>query len=309
VTILLSSRLYDSVDDLEAVLGLIRQARPAAQLADYPGVVDLREMLSTPSYQAQTYLWHDAGGRLRAYAIFDAPNLSFEVLSGEERGEIEEHILRWVEQLACRPEHLAGETPTLETSCQDHQIERIALLERVGFVREPDCGLHYIRPLDLPIATPELPPGFTIRSIEEEHEADAWVMLHRAAWGTEWMTVEYRHSMTRVPHYDPALDLVAVAPDGTLAAYCFCYISPEENALTGRNDGYTDPMVTHPDYQRRGLSRALLLEGLRRLKDRGVENARTGTGSENIAMQRTAESVGFRLTGRTLWYTKTLGES
>lgn len=275
-------------------------------MMDYPSVVDLREMLATSSFQAQTHLWHDEAGRLRAYAILDVPNLSFEAALGEDHLEIEEHIMRWAEQAARRFECPPDETLALDMNCRDDDPDRIALLERFGFVRQPDCGLHFVRPLNEPIAAPALPPGFTIRSVEGEHEAEAWVSLHRAAWGTEWMTVDYRHSMTRVPNYDPALDLVAVAPDGTLAAYCFCYISPEENELAGRNDGHADPMATHPAYQRQGLSRALLLEGLRRLKDRGVENARTGTSSENIAMQRTAESVGFRLESRTLWFTRTL---
>jgi mycothiol synthase len=299
-------RSYAGPEDLEAILWLVRQSRPAEQMVDYPSVVDLREMLATPDSQTKTYLWHDEAGRLRAYAILDVPNLSFEVASGGDRLDIEETIMRWAEQTARRSEYPLDETRVLDLNCRDGDSERIALLERFGFVRQPDCGLHFVRSLSEPIAVPELPPGFTIRHIAGEYEAEAWVNLHRAAWGTEWMTIDYRHSMTRVPNYDPALDLVAVAPDGSFAAYCFCYISPEENELIGRTDGHTDPMATQPAYQRQGLSRALLLEGLRRLKDRGVETVRTGTSSENVAMQRTAESVGFRLESRTLWYTKTL---
>ena len=93
-------------------------------------------------------------------------------------------------------------------------------------------------------------------------------------------------------------------PDGTLAAYCVCWFSEEENALTGRKDGHTDPIATHPAYQRRGLARALILTGLSLLKEKGLETARLGTARENLGMLRTAESVGFRIVSETLWFSK-----
>jgi ribosomal protein S18 acetylase RimI-like enzyme len=130
------------------------------------------------------------------------------------------------------------------------------------------------------------------------------VALHRAAFGTENLTVEDRLSWMRVPEYDPALDLVVVAPDGILTAYCHCFISAEENARAGRSEGWTDPIATHPTYQRRGLASALLLEGMRRLRARGIETAVLGTSSENIAMQRAAASVGFRAAWTRIWFEK-----
>ncbi len=79
--------------------------------------------------------------------------------------------------------------------------------------------------------------GYTIRPVAGEAEAEALVALHRAAFGSEHMTAAERLTWMRQPDYDPALDLVAVAPNGSLAAYCFCAIQREENRLSGRNDG------------------------------------------------------------------------
>jgi len=90
------------------------------------------------------------------------------------------------------------------------------------------------------------------------------------------------------------LDLVAVTSDGSLVAYCVCYISHEENALSGRQVGYTDPVATHPECRHLGLAKALLLTGMNLLKQRGMHTARLSTSSENIAMLRAAQSVGFR---------------
>ncbi|MCA9975702.1 MAG: GNAT family N-acetyltransferase, partial [Anaerolineales bacterium] len=135
-------------------------------------------------------------------------------------------------------------------------------------------------------------------------EAAALAALHRAAFDTETMTVEERLATMHLPEYEAELDLVVIAPDGRFAAYCTCSISAEENARTGRNEGYTDPVATHPAFQRQGLARALLLTGLRMLQQRGVETAVLGTSSQNIAMQHVAASVGFQVQSTKLWFAK-----
>lgn len=118
------------------------------------------------------------------------------------------------------------------------------------------------------------------------------------------MTVEVRLAMMRVPGYDPELDLLAIAPDGRFAATCMCSISPEENERSGRNEGYTDPIATHPDFQRRGLATALLLTGFGKLKEHGVGAAVLGTSSDNVAMQRAAQGVGFHVQFAKLWFSR-----
>ena len=98
--------------------------------------------------------------------------------------------------------------------------------------------------------------------------------------------------------------MLAVAPDGRFAAFCVSSISVEENGRTGQQAGYTDPIGTHPDFQRRGLAQALLLTGMRLLQERGMTTAVLGTSSKNIAMQKTAESVGFKTQWTKIWFTK-----
>ena len=131
---------------------------------------------------------------------------------------------------------------------------------------------------------------------------EALVALHRAAFGTEHMTVAERLSWMHAQDYDPALDLVAVATDGSLAAYCFCAIHRKDNRLSGRHDGVTDPLATHPAHQGRGLARALLCAGMARLRARGAERARLGTSSDNRAMQAAAQGVGYRIESERVWF-------
>jgi hypothetical protein len=55
-----------------------------------------------------------------------------------------------------------------------------------------------------------------------------------------------------------------------------------------------------------GLARALLLAGLRLLKEHGMTSAHLGTSGDNVVMQRTAEAVGFIVEYKTIWFSKTV---
>lgn len=301
-----TSHPYAGEADLQAMIDLLVAARPAERIADYPSIIDLREMLGMSEVQANARLWEDAGGQLGSFAIVRTTygSLLFEIAPRAAGSDIASWMIAWGIERVRNAEWEPNEPVVLRTSCRGYDAERIAVLERHGFVSQETRTLHMVRPLDERIPEPQLPAGFVIRSVTGEHEAEPLVALHRAAFGTDNMTVEARLSWMRAPEYDPELDLVVVAPDGTLATYVFCSISQEENALTGRRDGYTDPVATHPAFQRRGLTRALLLTGLRLLKERGVETARLGTGSWNTAMQQTAKSVGFRVQSTTIFFTK-----
>ena len=300
-----ASRTYSGVKDLQSMLDLLVAVRPADRITDYPSMVDLHETLALTHVQDNTRLWFDAQDQMVGFAFVDHYyTLRFEFDQQAAQPDTESEIVAWGVACIRRAIQKNGESRTLDAGCHDDNIERIALLERHGFLRQKGHALHMVRSLNEPIPNPQVPAGFGIRHVTGEHEVEALVSLHRAAFGTENMTVQERLAMMGVPEYDSELDLLAIAPDGRFAATCMCSISQEENALTGRNEGYTDPIATHPDFQRRGLARALLLTGFLRLKQRGMDVAALGTGSENVAMQRTAQAVGFRVQSTTLWFSK-----
>jgi mycothiol synthase len=304
---LVYDRAYTGPHDLQAMIDLIK-ARPRDRMADFPGILDLQEMLVVPKIQVCTRLWIDPFGHLACFAILDmdldSANLTFEVAPDWKEKRLEADIVAWAEAFVRRTRPTDKGIFLLESSAYSDNLERIAGLQKLGFERQAGGSIHLERSLADLIPEPHLPSGFIIRPIRGEPEAETWVELHRAAHGTEKMTVEYKLAMMRTPYYDTAMDLVAVSPDGILAAYCVCFINIEENALTGLGIGHTDPIATHPDFQRRGLSKALMLTGLSLLKERAMHTACLGTSSDNIAMQRTAEAVGFRITRNISCYKK-----
>ena len=80
----------------------------------------------------------------------------------------------------------------------------------------------------------------------------------------------WRERILCTPGYAPDLDLVAVAPDGRVAAFAILWLGP---AVAGRREGHFEPVGTRPEFRRRGLARALLLDGMRRLRAAGATHA------------------------------------
>ena len=112
---------------------------------------------------------------------------------------------------------------------------------------------------------------------------------------------DYAH-FVRLPGYNRDLDVVAVAPDGVIAAYVNGWIDPVNRI------GYFGPVGACPAYRRQGLTRAALLEGLRRMKAHGMDRMFISTGVLNTPARRLYESIGFRVVNMYLEYVKTGGE-
>ncbi len=292
-----TSRIYSTAQDLLSIIELLNIARPVEQLADYPNSVNLQELMQSITVQANTNLWFD-GDQLTAYALVDEYNNLLFDCQPDQLDLLGNEIVEW------GLNHVHNDAETLDTNCRASDTARVEFLESHGFTKTPTETISMRRDLGQPIPAPALPTGFTIRSIKGEEEAQALAELHRAAFGTDYVTTEVRQTWMRVPDYDPDLDLVAVAPDGTFAAYCMCSISNEQNEVTGKLEGQTDPIATHPRYQKLGLAQALLNTGLRLLKERGIKTAKLGTSSDNIAMQKTAHAVGFYISHKIIWFEK-----
>jgi ribosomal protein S18 acetylase RimI-like enzyme len=271
--------------------------RSLLQRVPRPNVVDFEERMLMADVRACTRLWQDEN-ELAAFAYVDPfNNLWFEILPGRQTSQLENEIVAWGATVMYLRNAESGGQHTLDASCLADDEPRIKLFEEYGFVREEIRSLKYERSLTEPIEAAPLPEGFSLRSVRGEEEVEALVALHRAAFGTENMTVEERLAIMHAPGYESALDLLAVAPDGSLAAFCICGF--EEPGI-----GYTDPIGTHPNYQRMGVSRALVSAGLRLLQEKGAIMARTGTSSENLPMQKLAERLGFACVAERLWFSK-----
>ncbi len=256
-------------------------------------------------------LWSDSEG-LAGFVLFEPPlNCTFDVRPGiPADGELLDGMLAWAEE---RRRHHArpGETVprayamlgegTLATVSFESDTGRRAALERRGYLLSGERhNVRYSQHLDHEIPPAPLPPGYRLRHATDA-DIEARAELHRDAWST-WGTSAFsakRYARLRMaPVYAPELDVVLEAPDGQLVSYCIAWADPESGV------GTFEPVGTRPAAARRGFGRAVVLEGLRRLRDRGLHTALIGTASVNAPALALYPSCGFALAGRECYYVK-----
>ncbi len=213
--------------------------------------------------------------------------------------ELEEGMLAWAEE-----RHFAkhgAEQPVLTARAYEQDAARVALLHRRGYERGTTYYSTKVQALNRPLPEPSLPSGYRIRHVNGEDDLDRRVAVHRDAFAPSRMTVAKHRRVMASPTYRPELDLVVVAPDGDFAAYCLVWLD-EHNQI-----GVFEPVGCHSAYRRQGLTKAVLLEGLRRLQVLGAQTAYViGLGGA-VAATRLYESAGFHEIGRDYGWTKQLG--
>ena len=114
------------------------------------------------------------------------------------------------------------------------------------------------------------------------------------------MTLEAYRRLRQAPVYLPDLDLVAVTPEGEFASYCICWLDPQNKV------GEFEPVGTRAAYRRMGIGKAVMYEGMRRLKALGAETAIVISSGSNAASRRLYESVGFEIIDSEYLYGKKL---
>jgi ribosomal protein S18 acetylase RimI-like enzyme len=87
--------------------------------------------------------------------------------------------------------------------------------------------------------------------------------------------------------YDPGLDLAVETEEGAVAGYALFWFDARTKV------GLVEPMRVEDAYQRRGLARALLTEGLDRLARRGARRLKVGFATEPARALYTG--AGFRV--------------
>ena len=291
------SRNFENENDLHIIRAMLVDAcRIAGNNAGYWHVGDLAWRYYLLCYRAdprQNYrLWYDADATASDLPCSATISLSIgRSIRSTPGAGIEEEMLAWAETRWHEAMNDATIPPERKRALFSGSLatdtRRIAFLERRGFSRGAHPTIHYARSLDEPIAHPMLPDGFVVRGVAGEHEAGNRAEAHRQAFHPSRITDEGYLKLMRMSEYDHELDIVSVSPDGTIAAYAMCWVDIENKI------GEFEPVGARTDYRRKGLTRAALLEGMRRMKARGAETAIVCTNADNVA-KGLYESVGFK---------------
>lgn len=302
------SRPYETERDLRQMQALLMAARSRRDDRYYPHAGQLTwDFFMVACHldpRDHFRLWHDAEGGLAGYAVLgEDPSFDCQVSPDHEWCGIESEALAWA---AARLAELRGRDAQrwrrdLVSGSWQNDAKRRGFLEEHGFRRGEHAEVHLLRPLDEPLPSSPPPPGHRVRPVARAGETADRAAVQREVW-QPWPVGmvsddDYAYLM-RLPGYRRDLDLVAVTPDGVIAAYVNGWIDPLNRI------GALGPVGARPAYRRQGLARAALLECLRRMQARGVDRVCVSTGASNTPALRLYQSIGFMVAGRQLEYVK-----
>lgn len=218
------------------------------------------------------FIWESRDGEIAAVLNCEGPGDAFlQMHPGFQSPELAEEMITVAEK------HLAHKNK-LYVWVDSRDAARQQILMQRGYVKTGAAEHQWRRALDAPIADAPIAPGYTVRALGDGlellercyasglgfHRGDITIAVNNRNDPT-W----YRNIQT-APLYRRDLDLVAVAPNGDITSFATIWFDDVTRSA------YFEPVATVPAHQRRGLARAVLTEGLRRLKRMGALGAFVG---------------------------------
>lgn len=249
----------------------------------YDGEDEFAARMAQP--QTQYQLWETAAGDLVGAAhTEDGGDVHLEV--HPEHRALEDDMLAWAEDtLAATNDDGQREITAFALDVDTH---RQSVLAARGYTRTEWNGVQRWRDMSVPISDAPIAEGYTIRAIRAGNldDLERLGQVIAAGFGRDSFPTPILVSFEKSPSYNADLIIVAEAPDGSFASHSGVTFD-RVNRL-----GIFEPVCTHPDHRRKGLARAAMVEGLRRLAALGAVRACVGTGATNNANGLYAQ-IGF----------------
>ena len=281
-----TSRPFRDSGDIPLIHDLLRKAAKRDPGPVYLSIADFEWWQvndDDPDSLRTSWLWFDSEERLVAFTWPGESSIDYAI--HPDRADLEPVIL---DDWLSNAESFPG-VPALH--CADRNLRLIQALKARGFTRVRSAYNDWTQPLGTPRDRPVPPARYGVRAFRGEEEIESRVAVHRSAFHPSSMTVGKHRRAMASPLYRQDLDLVAVAPDGEIAAYALVWFDPVNRT------GLFEPVGTHADHRRRGLARLVVLEGLRRLQALGATQAFVGSAYDDEPSDRLYASCGFEVAG------------
>lgn len=296
-----TSRPYSGKKDYQAMRKLLQTAYAINGPLVYATVGDLdwwRAERDNPRDWSFLRLWWDEKDELGGFAWQGVNQV--DLFTHPTRRRVEADMLAWSEQQRREQLEKEGGSRTWRAWALTSDSSRQTLLGRNGYQRASDAFILFTYPLENEVPPSVLPEGFKIRPVAGKEEYKARIELHRLAFAPSRFTPTKYRAVRATPTYRPDLDLVVTAPDGSLAAYCILWFD-EANRI-----GEFEPVGCAPQFRRKGLTRALLLEGLRRLRRLGGRFGHLYTALDQAPALSLYRTTGFKEVDHVLAWEKDL---
>lgn len=254
--------------------------------------------------EKNVFLWETETGQIAAVLNPEGHGHAFPQIHPNFRtSELNEEMIAIAEEHLSTTDKDGRQKLNFWIDSKDKSFQEI--LTRRGFHRvelSEAQEFQHRRSLDEPLPDVPLISGYTIRS-----QGDGLELLERCyASGLGFHNDDihvarnnrdhpnWYHHIQSAPLYRRDLDIVAVASDGSIASFCTIWFDDVTRTA------YIEPVATVPAHQRKGLGKAVILEGLHRIKRMGCKVAFVG-GYSQAANTLYFSVMGFEYDISELW--------
>ncbi len=230
--------------------------------------------------EKNVFIWETDAGQIAAVLNPEGHGHAFPQIHPDFRtSKLDEEMIAVAEERLTTTDKDGRQKLNFWIDSKDKSHQEILIQRGFHKVDPPDSQEYqHRRSLDEPL--PETPAiaGYTIRL-----QGDGLELLERCyASGLGFHNddihvardnrdhPDWYHHIQSAPLYRRDLDIVAVASDGSIASFCTIWFDDVTRTA------YIEPVATVPAHQRHGLGKAVILEGLQRLKRMGCKVAFVG---------------------------------
>jgi mycothiol synthase len=303
----IQARPYAGDEDIEAISRflldtyVLNQTLHNWEPRQWQGSIYHRDDAESTQYRARlpelVRIWQAPAGQIVGVTTHEFDGGVFLQIHPEYR-HIEADMLDWAEAHLAQVDE-SGST-WLEVRVYDYDQYRTELLRRRGYTQTGQYENLRRRSMTLPIPDIPVPDGYIVRTMRHHPEdRQHLAALLNAAFRRDFHSAEEYRNFQSAPIYRAEFDIVVEAPDGALVANAgFTVYENESFALI-------EPVCTHPDHQNKGLARAAIAEGLRRVQATGIKTTYIGAWYSNMAANHIYEQMGLTHPVRSYCWRKT----
>jgi hypothetical protein len=244
-------------DNLDEVIAFVRASNPLAQhnwgwdtgrFVDWRwGSNTAREALN-PGWFSRHCRVFRSGANIAAVSVAEYGQDDVCIITQTEDPEPVQQVLDWL-LLQHRQQGIGLSFEINETA-----VWLATLFAAGGLDEQRATGHEWEYDLGVAAVPPTIPDGFIVESLGPEPADDYPGVAEciKAAFNAKHDVEAALTSLQINPMFRPQLSIVARSPEGRIAAYCRGTADPV-NGICG-----IDPVCCHPEYQRMGLSKAVV---------------------------------------------------
>jgi mycothiol synthase len=275
----ITSRSYDDLHDHQDVMRFLRKS--FAETRCLENWLPPRFENNSRDMDIGIRIWED-DREIIGLAVPESPLLYFIQLHPKFLG-IYGKIVSWVEQQV----KVEGEKVKLSIIELEGIQYREKQLRSLGYIKGDVYGILRIRDVHEQIPDYRLPSGFSVRSVTRDDYNKLAACIRQVFGHGDWFTKEILETLSQASFYKPDLDLVVIDTSGRIVSFCTFRL----DAPSGITE--LEPMGTLRDYRGRGIGRALICEGLRRLEVYDPSFVYIGGAANTPAANHLYEVTGF----------------